>query len=54
MPGKVWKEGSGLRVRTDFPVDLGDYKIGGLTKMLGVLRMEEAIEVHVDLAFTPR
>ena len=54
MPGKVWTEGVGLRLRTDFPVDLGDYEIGGLTKMLGVLRMEEGIEVHVDLSFAPR
>jgi hypothetical protein len=28
---------------------LADYEIGGLTKMLGMLRMEEGIEVHVDL-----
>lgn len=54
VPGKVWKEGAGLRLRVDFPVNLKDYKIGGLTKMLGVLRMEEGIEVHVDLAFAPR
>jgi hypothetical protein len=32
-------------------VDLGDYEIGGLTKMLGMLRMQEGIEVHVDLTF---
>ena len=54
MPGKVWKDGGGLRLRADFPANLKDYKIGGLTKMLGVLRMEEGIEVHVDLTFAPR
>jgi hypothetical protein len=38
-------------VRTDFPLNLKDYKIGGLTKMLGMLRMYEDIKVHVDLTF---
>jgi polyisoprenoid-binding protein YceI len=54
LPGRVWKDGGGLRLRSDFPLDLGDYEIGGLTKMLGMLRMQEAIEVHVDLTFAPR
>lgn len=54
LPGKVWVAGDGLRLRSDFPLDLGDYEIGGLSKMLGVLRMEENIEVHVDLTFAPR
>lgn len=54
LPGRVWKDGDGLRVRSDFPLDLGDYEIGGLSKMLGVLRMQEGIEVHVDLTFAQR
>ena len=51
LPSRVWKDGESIRVRSDFPVDLGDYEIGGLTKMLGMLRMQEGIEVHVDLTF---
>ena len=54
LPGRVWRAGDALRLRSDFPLDLGDYEIGGLTKMLGMLRMQEGIEVHVDLTFTPR
>lgn len=54
LPGRVWKDGHALRLRTDFPLDLGDYEIGGLSKMLGMLRMQEGIEVHVDLTFAPR
>ena len=53
LPSRVWKDGEFLRVRSDFPVDLGDYEIGGLTKMLGMLRMQEGIEVQVDLTFGP-
>ncbi len=54
LPARVWKDDTALRVRTDFPLDLGDYEIGGLSKMLGVLRMNERIEVHVDLTFAAR
>jgi len=54
LPGRVWKDGEALRLRSEFPVDLGDYEIGGLSKLLGMLRMQEGIEVHVDLTFAPR
>jgi polyisoprenoid-binding protein YceI len=54
LPGQVWKDGGALRLRSDFPLDLRDYEIGGLTKLLGMLRMHEGIEVHVDLTFAPR
>ena len=54
LPGRVGKDGGALRLLSDFPLDLGDYEIGGLTKMLGMLRMEEAIEVNADLTLVPR
>jgi polyisoprenoid-binding protein YceI len=54
LPGRVWKDGNVLRLRSDFPLDLSDYEIGGLTKLLGMLRMQEGIEVHVDLTFAPQ
>ena len=37
-----------------FGLDLGDYGIGGLTKMFGLLRMQRAIDVRVDLRFVDR
>ena len=54
LPGRLWREGDALRLRSDFPFDLRDYEIGGLSKLLGMLRMQEGIEVHVDLTFAPR
>ena len=54
LPAKIWRDGSALRLRSTFPVDLGDYQVGGLSKALGVLKMQEGIEVHVDLTFAPR
>jgi polyisoprenoid-binding protein YceI len=54
LPGQVWKDSDTLRLRSDFPLDLSDYNIGGLSKLLGMLRMQEEIEVHVDLTFMPQ
>ena len=54
LPAVVQATPEGLRVRTEFPLDLKDYEIGGLTKMLGMLRMDEKIEVRVDLTFAPQ
>ena len=42
-----------LLVRGDTPLNLKDYKIGGLSKLLGTLKMDEHIVVHVDLTFGP-
>jgi len=51
LPGTVQFGGAKARVRSDFPLRLKDYRIGGLSKMLGVLKMYDDIEVHVDLLF---
>jgi polyisoprenoid-binding protein YceI len=51
LPGIVQFTGSDARVRTDFPLNLKDYRIGGLSKLLGMLKMYENIEVHADLVF---
>jgi polyisoprenoid-binding protein YceI len=43
-----------VRLITSFQLDLADYHIGGLRKMLGLLRMEQRIQVHVDVTFAAR
>ena len=43
--------GPRLRLRADFPMNLEDYRIGGLSKMLGMLKMNKKIMVHVDVVF---
>ncbi|MGH7569476.1 MAG: YceI family protein [Gemmatimonadales bacterium] len=40
-----------IGVRSDFPLNLKDYRIGGLSKMLGLLKMHPDIVVHVDVVF---
>jgi polyisoprenoid-binding protein YceI/CheY-like chemotaxis protein len=47
----VQRSGEQVRVRSEFPLSLKDYEIKGLSKMLGVLKMYDNIEVHVDVIF---
>lgn len=54
LPGILSGSDGRYRIRTTFPLNLKDYKIGGLTKMLGMLKMHEDIVVHVDVSFSPR
>jgi polyisoprenoid-binding protein YceI len=51
FPGMVVVDQGGVRVRATVPLNLKDYRIGGLSKMLGVLKMHEGIVVHVDVTF---
>ena len=51
LPGVIELKGKSARVRSDFPLNLKDYRIGGLSKALGLLKMNENIDVHVDLVF---
>jgi polyisoprenoid-binding protein YceI len=51
IPASVAFRPEGTRVRGDTPVNLKDYKIGGLSKGLGLFRMHEEIVVHIDLLF---
>ena len=51
IAARAWVAPDTIRVRGDFPLNLKDYRIGGLSKMLGILKMHENIEVHVDLVF---
>ena len=51
LPATIKLAGSMARVHTDFPLNLKDYRIGGLSKMLGMLKMYEDIKVHSDLVF---
>lgn len=51
LPASVVLGADNVRVHSDFPLNLKDYKIGGLTKLMGMLRMYEDIKVHVDVTF---
>ena len=51
LPATLVDIGDAIEVAGDFPLDLADYRIGGLTKMLGALRMRRNIEVTFRLHF---
>jgi polyisoprenoid-binding protein YceI len=51
LPATLVFLSDGVRIRSTTPLNLKDYKIGGLSKFLGVLKMSEKIEVHVDVTF---
>jgi polyisoprenoid-binding protein YceI len=51
LPAVLSMASDHARIRTTFPLNLKDYRIGGLTKMLGMLKMHEDIVVHVDVTF---
>jgi polyisoprenoid-binding protein YceI len=51
IPARVVFQPEGVRVRGQTPLNLKDYKIGGLSKAFGMLKMYEEIVVHVDLTF---
>ncbi len=53
IPGWAWLGQDVTRFRGATPLNLTDYKIGGLSKLLGTLKMHEDIVVRIDLTFKP-
>jgi polyisoprenoid-binding protein YceI len=53
IPAIVVTQPDAIRVRGDTPLSLKDYKIEGLSKMMGMLKMYDKIVVHLDLKFAP-
>lgn len=55
IPSTLIKAGDTIDVSGAFPVDLGDYKVSGLTKLFGTLRVQRKIDVrfHVRFEATP-
>lgn len=53
IPATVVLGAGAIRVRSTTPMNLKDYRIGGLSKAFGMLRMHEGIVVHIDVTFAP-
>jgi len=51
IPGWVWLTPTSARFRGALPINVKDYGVGGLSKMLGVLKMNEMITVRIDVTF---
>jgi polyisoprenoid-binding protein YceI len=51
IPATVVRQPGALRVRGETPLSLKDYKVEGLTKLMGALRMYDQIVLHIDVTF---
>jgi polyisoprenoid-binding protein YceI len=47
----VHRGSEGIRVTTELPMNVKDYKVGGLSKFLGTFKMHPDIKVRVDVTF---
>lgn len=54
IPATVARQPGALRVRGDAPLSLKDYKVEGLSKLMGALKMYDRILLHIDVTFVPR
>ena len=52
VPGWIWLGSGTVRFRGRLPMNVEDYDIGGLSKMLGLLKMGEMIVVRIDVTFS--
>lgn len=51
LPGWVRLGNNQAHLHSDFPLNVKDYKVGGLSKFFGLFKMNPNITVHVDLTF---
>jgi len=51
IPATLVFIGDAIEVAGEFPLDLADYRIGGLTRFFGAVRMQRNIEVSLRLRF---
>lgn len=52
IPAIIAFDDESIRLASSFPLDVEEYRIGGLTRLFGLLRMHRRIEVHLELLFT--
>lgn len=53
FPATVVRGADAIRVHADPPLSLKDYKVEGLSKLMGVLKMYDRILLHIDVTFAP-
>ena len=54
LPATITRNAAITRVSSVFSLDLADYGIGGLTRLLGILRVHPRIDIRVNLWFVDR
>ena len=51
LPARLLLTHTSAHLLADTPLNLTDYKIGGLSKFFGALKMDPKIVVHIDVTF---
>lgn len=51
VPAQITWVPEGIRLEASISMDVRDYRVGGLSRMLGTLRMQPDIVVHINLLF---
>lgn len=51
LPSRLVRTATAAHLRADTPLDLREYRIGGLSKFFGALKMDPHIVVHIDVTF---
>ena len=51
LPSRLVLTPTAAHLMAETPLNLTDYRIGGLTKFFGALKMDPAIIVHIDVRF---
>src|SRR5215207_9869922 len=51
VPATLVRRADTVRVTSAFPLHLRDYRIGGLHKLFGLLRVRDDVQIHADLRF---
>jgi polyisoprenoid-binding protein YceI len=54
LPATITRTAAITRVTSAFPLDLADYGVDGLRRMLGIIRVNPVIQVRVNLWFVDR
>lgn len=51
VPATLVRRADTVRVTSAFPLRLRDYRVGGLHKLFGLLRVRDDVQIHADLRF---
>ncbi|MEO7082953.1 MAG: YceI family protein [Gemmatimonadaceae bacterium] len=50
-PATIYEQADSTRLQAAFPVSLGSFRLTGLSKLFGVLKVDDGITVSIDLTF---
>jgi len=51
VPAVVVRNATGYALNARFPIDLRNWKVGGLSRLLGTVKMDPAVTIRVEVAF---